>query len=164
MTEKLLTGTLSLNTTNQPTKAWQRINVMRRLKFQLDRKSLQTVCFSFVRPIIEYADTVWNNCTQYKSNELEKIQNEAAHIVTGATRLSSIQSLLTETGWETLSARRNKHKLVMFYKMKNNLCPNYLSSLVPPNISSSVRYNLRNVNDSRTVHANTQLYYNSFLP
>ena len=52
----------------------------------------------------------------------------------------------------------------MFYKMKNNLCPNYLSSLVPPNIGSSVRYNLRNVSDIRTVHANTQLYYNSFLP
>ena len=146
------------------TKEWQRINVMRRLKLQLDRKSLQTVYFSFVRSIIEYADTVWNICTQYESNELEKNQNEAARIVTGATRLTSIESLLTETGWETLSARRNKHKLVMFYKMKNNLCPNYLSSLIPPNIGSSVRYNLRNVNDTRSVHANTQLYYNSFLP
>ena len=56
------------------TKAWQRINVMRRLKFQLDRKSLRTVYFSFVRSIIEYADTVWNNCTQYESNELEKFR------------------------------------------------------------------------------------------
>ena len=63
-----------------------------------------------------------------------------------------------------LSARRNEHKIVMFYKMKNNLCPNYLSSLIPPYIGSSVRYNLRNVSDTRTVHANTQLYYNSFLP
>ena len=26
-------------------KAWARINVMRKLKFQLDRKSLQTICF-----------------------------------------------------------------------------------------------------------------------
>ena len=52
----------------------------------------------------------------------------------------------------------------MFYKMKNNLFPNYLSSLIPPNIGSSVRYYLRNVSDTRTVHANTQLYYNSFLP
>ena len=98
------------------TKAWQRINVMRRLKIRLDHKSLQTVYFFFVRPIIGYAYTVWNNCTQYESNELEKVQDEAARIVTGATRLTSIESLLTETGWETLSARRNKHKLVMFYK------------------------------------------------
>ena len=91
---------------------------MRKLKFQLDRKSLQTIYFSFIRPLLEYADVVWNNCTQYESNELDKIQNEAARIVTGATKLASIDSLHTETGWETLGSRRIKHKLTMFYKMK----------------------------------------------
>ena len=48
------------------------------------------------------------------------IQNEAARIVTGATKLASINSLLTETGWETLGSRRNTHKLTMFYNMKMN--------------------------------------------
>ena len=33
---------------------------------------------SFIRPVLEYADVIWNNCTQYESNELEKVQNEAA--------------------------------------------------------------------------------------
>ena len=42
-------------------KAWKRINIMRKLKFQLDRKSLQTIYFSFIRPLLEYADVVWNN-------------------------------------------------------------------------------------------------------
>ena len=42
---------------------------MRKLKFKLDRKSLQTIYFSFIRPLIEYADVVWNNCTQYEVNE-----------------------------------------------------------------------------------------------
>ena len=145
-------------------KAWQRINIMRRCKFLLDRKSLQTIYFSFIRPLLEYADVIWNNCTQYESNELEQIQNEAARIVTGATRLVSINSLLTETGWETLSVRRHKHKLTLFYKMRNNLCPEYLSLLVPTNVGSTVGYSLRNANDIRTVNANTQLYFNSFLP
>ena len=58
-------------------KAWARINVLRKLKFKLDRKSLQTIYFTFIRPILEYADVVWNNCTQYEINELDKIQNEA---------------------------------------------------------------------------------------
>ena len=40
--------------------------------------------------------------------ELDKIQNEAARIVTGATKLASIDSLHTETGWETLGSRRKK--------------------------------------------------------
>ena len=93
---------------------------MRKLKFQLDRKSLQTIYFSFIRPLLEYADAVWNNCTQYESKELDKIQNEAARVVTGATKLASIDSLHTETGWETLGSRRKNHKLTMFYKMKTD--------------------------------------------
>ena len=86
-------------------KTWQRIYIMRRCKFLLDRRSLQTIYFSFIRPILEYADVVWNNCTKDEADELELIQNEAARIVTGATRLVSIESLLVETGWEYLSER-----------------------------------------------------------
>ena len=145
-------------------KAWTRINVMRKLKFKLDRKSLQIIYFTFIRPILEYADVVWNNCTQYEVNELEKIQNEAARIVTGATKLVSIDSLSHETGWETLLNRRQKHKLLLFYKMQNNLSPDYLSSLVPPTIGDTTNYPLRNSSNLLTLHASSQLYYNSFLP
>ena len=56
------------------------------------------------------------------------------------------------------------HRQILFYKMKNNLCPNHLASLVPNNIGDVSRYNLRNVQLSQTVHANSQLYFNSFLP
>ena len=120
---------------------------MRKLKFKLDRKSLQTMYFSFIRPVLEYADVIWNNYTQYESNELEKIQNEAARIVTGATKMVSINSLLSETGWETLSSRRNKHKLTLLHKMQNDLSPEYLCSLVPPTVGSTSSYPLRNADD-----------------
>ena len=145
-------------------KAWARLNVMRKLKFKLDRKSLQTIYFTFIRPILEYADVVWNNCTQYEINELDKIQNEAARIVTGATKLVSINSLIKETGWETLLTRRKKHKLFLFYKMQNDMSPNYLSSLVPPSVGNTTNYPLRNSTNSHTIHTNSQLYFNSFLP
>ena len=49
-------------------------------------------------------------------------------------------------------------------KMKSNLCPTYLSSLVPQTVNSISRYNLRNANDLQTINARTTLYYNSFLP
>ena len=68
-------------------KAWQKIYVMRKLKFLLDRESLNRIYISFIRPTLEYADIVWNNCTQYEINQIEKVQQEAARIVTGATRL-----------------------------------------------------------------------------
>ena len=56
-------------------KAWQRIYTMRKLKFLLDRQSLQAIYISFIRPTLEYADVVWTNCTKYEEDELEKNSN-----------------------------------------------------------------------------------------
>lgn len=145
-------------------KAWKRINVMRRLKYQLDRKSLEKIYTSFIRPILEYGNEIWANCTQYEKDELEQIQLEAARIATGATKLISINSLYCEIGWETLDERRNKQKLSLFYKMYYCLSPPYLSTLVPPLVGQSSRYNLRNANDLQTIDARTTQYFNSFLP
>ena len=39
-------------------------------------------------------------------NELEKIIHEAARIVSGTTKLVSIEKKLNEVGWDTLSCRR----------------------------------------------------------
>ena len=81
-------------------KAWKRIRILRRLKFLLDRLSLQTIYFSFIRPILEYGDTVWDDMYEYHKEELDKIQNEAARIVIGCTKLVSLSDLSRESGWE----------------------------------------------------------------
>ena len=137
---------------------------MRKLKFTIDRKSLEIIYISFIRPLLEYSNVVWDNCTEAEKSELEKIQHEAARIAIGATKLISISNLMKETGWESLQERRRKHKLVLFYKMKNNLTPEYLSSLVPPSVSSESRYSLRNADNLQAPRARTKLYLESFLP
>ena len=75
---------------------------MRKLKFQLDRKSLEIIYTVFIRPILEYGIEIWDNCTQYEKDDLEKIQIEAARIATGTTKLVSIENLYSEIGWEAL--------------------------------------------------------------
>ena len=79
-------------------KAWSRVHLLRSLKFVVDRKSLQTMYFTFIRPILEYADVVWDNCTQQQMNDLEKIQIEAGRIVSGATKLVALDRLYQELG------------------------------------------------------------------
>ena len=104
------------------------------------------------------------NCTQYEKYELDKIQNEAARIATGATKLVSLTNLYKEIGWESLSKRRSNHKLTLLYKMINHLTPIYLSSLIPAQVSSASRYNLRNAQNYQTIRARTNQYRDSFLP
>ena len=145
-------------------KAWFRIHIMRKLKFKLDRKSLETIYLTFIRPLLEYGDVIWDNCTQYEKNELDKIQNEAARITTGTTKLVSLDNLYKEVGWQTLHRRRQDHKITLFYKMYNQLTPVYLSSLIPQQVNAISHHNLRNSNDIHTIRSNTSLYHNSFLP
>ena len=137
---------------------------MRKFKFILDRKSLETIYFYFFRPILECGDVVWEYCTQQEKQDIEKIQIEAARIVTGTTKLVSITSLYEETGWETLKTRRKNHKLTLFFKMINGLSPQYLSDLVPATIDNSANYNFSNSNNIHLVNARISIYYNYFLP
>jgi hypothetical protein len=145
-------------------KAYSRINILRKLKYTLDRHSLETIYISFIRPVLEYSDVLFDNCTIHEMNELEKIQYEAARIVTGTNKLISIEKLMSEVKWDTLQNRRKKHKLILFYKMKHDLTPHYLSSLVPESVDASSTYHLRNYDDIQVPHSRTNLYSSSFLP
>ena len=46
----------------------------------------------------------------------------------------------------------------------NGLTPDYLLYCVPPLVQDTTIYNLRNSNDIQSLHANTNLFYNSFFP
>ena len=99
---------------------------MRKLKFKLDRKFLKIIYMVFIRPLLEYADIIWDNCTLYEKQELDKIQNEAARIATGTTKLISLDCPYNEIKVESLEKRRRNHKLTLFYKMYTNLIPSFL--------------------------------------
>ena len=146
------------------TKAWERLNLLRTLKFRVSRKSLEKMYIPFVRPLLEYCDSVWDNATTESKKQLDAIHIEAARTITGATKLCSISLLLSDLGWESLQGRRNKHKLIIFYKIIHGLTPTYLTDILPPLIQETINYNLRSANDFRTLHANTNLYFNSFFP
>ena len=110
-----------------------------KIKFELDRRSLKTTYIVLIRPLPEYGDIISDNCTQYQKRELDEIQNEAARIATGATKLVSINALYSEIRWENLEQRRKNHRLNLFYKMKINLTPMYLSCLVPEPVGNASR-------------------------
>ena len=63
---------------------------------------------------MEYSSTVWDGCTAFEKDSLEKIQNEAARIVTGLTRSVSLENLYSEIGWISLSDRRRYQNLLLY--------------------------------------------------
>ena len=100
---------------------------MRCLKYTLPRKALERLFINRIRPIIEYADVIYDNCPKYSADRIEGVQMEAARICTGGMRQTSPEKLLLELGWEPLFKRRKCHKLFYMFKIVRGLSPLYLS-------------------------------------
>jgi hypothetical protein len=87
---------------------------------------------SFIRPILEYGNVIWDNCTQNEANLLESVQVEAGKIITGLRVNSSRSKLYSELGWEPLYKSREKQKLILLYKIINGLTPDYMYDMIQP--------------------------------
>jgi hypothetical protein len=147
-------------------KANKCLGVIRPLKHRLDRRSLETLYTSFVRPVIEYADVVWDvpADNRHTLKNLDKVQKEAAKIVSGATSRCSTADLHAELGWEPLATRRKLHRASMMHKVENGLAPTYLQDLIPDRVQARTRYNLRNTENRDVPLARISAYSNSFFP
>ena len=57
--------------------------------------------------------------------KLEQSQYSAALAITGAWKGTSCEKLYDELGWESLNLLRWSRRLILFYKILNNITPNY---------------------------------------
>jgi len=137
---------------------------MRRLKYTLGRKALNQIYISYVRPLLEYSSLVWGGCTEQEAICLERLQNEAARIVTGLTRSVSLVNLYNECGWDSLSHRRNLQKYYFMYKVSNNLVPSYVIDLFPPLVNQRTNYTLRSHNNFTVPLCRTEIFKRSCIP
>ena len=144
-------------------KACTRLKLLRALKFRVSRKSLEILFISFIQPLLEYSD-FYGIIAHQSKKQLEAIHSESARIVSGANKLCSIEKLFVELGWESLQSRRNKHKLILFYKILHGLAPDYLCDLLPPLVQDTTSYNLRNSDNIQNYRARSNLFLSSFLP
>jgi hypothetical protein len=149
-----------------PKKANRCLGILRPLKFILDRASLETLYKSFIRPILEYGDIVWDIPDAHRHNLdiLEKVQTEAARLVTGATARCSTDKLYKEAGWESLALRRRLHRATMMFKIMIGLAPTSLLQKIPDRVAARTRYRLRNRGDLQVPVTRLVTYSQSFFP
>ncbi len=98
-------------------RASKRLDTISRLSYCLDRNTLSYLYTSFVRPVLEYGNTLYNNCTETQSLKIEAVQKRAARIVTGAIRRTPTAKMYEELGWSSLRDRREIHCLCLMYKI-----------------------------------------------
>ena len=133
------------------------------LKHRLDRRSLEMIYISFIRPVLEYGSVVWVGCSDGLRDSLEHVQLQAARIVTGAIRGTSHAKLNAEVGWPSLESRRSSRQLTILYNIINNNTPEYLRSHLPPTVNTISGYSLRNRNNLSVSRCNSISLQKSFF-
>ena len=118
---------------------------------------------SFIRPLLEYSDSVWDNCSNETKKTTRRYSYSSRQNNNGRYQTLQYRKFFAELGWESLQERRSKHKRIIFDKILNGLTPRYLTDLIPPLVQETALYSLRNSDDIQTFHANTNLFYNSFF-
>ena len=67
-------------------KASKKLNLLKPVKYNLSRYTLEVLFKSLVRSSLEYANVVSNGCSESDNNLLESLQIEGARVVTGALK------------------------------------------------------------------------------
>ena len=94
---------------------------------------VKTTCYKLmVRPILEYAASVWDPYTNINIQALESVQRCAARFCLGDySRYSSVTSMLLLLGLPSLQSRRKLAKLTITYKIINGYLHIPSNSLIP---------------------------------
>ena len=118
---------------------------------------------SFVRPGLEYGSIIFCNCSGTEDELLESVQRRGFKIITGGIVRTPTIHLYNEVGLETLKARRDRNVLLFFFKIINNMVPDYLRDLKPEK-STPGRYMFRNKDEFVPPEWRLRTYQKSFLP
>ena len=118
---------------------------------------------SYMLPILEYASVIWDGCYEQDSVTLQKVQNEAARLVTGLTRSVSLEKLFKECRWATLLQRRQQHKLSFMYNVNAEIVSQYIQDLIPPLVSEVSDYPLRNTRNITVPYNRTSILQKSCI-
>ena len=87
--------------------------------------------FGVVRPLLEYATTVWSPYKKKHIQKLETIQRKAFRWVYHLKKRTEISALMKEKGWDTLSKRRSDNDLKSYLIIIANKFPFNLANTDP---------------------------------
>ena len=110
------------------TKAMKRVHLLRLFKYTMSLSALHRYYLSFIRPLSENGEVIFDNYSQNDKNTLENIQYNALRLITGCKKGTSRQLLLEENGICTLQTRRTFQKYLKFHSIIYKTCPDNLQT------------------------------------
>lgn len=104
---------------NAEAKARRKLNIMRKLagtQWGANEKILKNVYQGSVRPHLEYGSSSWMTAAQSHQQTLQRVQNQALRIITGAMRSTPIEKMEQTTGIPPLKNRWECKAMMQYTK------------------------------------------------
>ncbi len=117
---------------------------MRRVKPFVPLPTLKILYNAVVQPYFDYCSPLWDNCGIGLKDRLQKYQNRAARVITGATYDIRSSDLLESLNWKPLEERRNYLKSIFIHKILNGHTAPNLKESFQSNNERYHAYDLRN--------------------
>ena len=99
------------------------LSILKKVKPVLKVENLIDIYRSIIEPYFTYCCIVWHTIGETQMANLQKLQNRAARIITGASYLKRSCDLLAELGWLNLEVMRQRQKAILMFKVLNGLNP-----------------------------------------
>ena len=96
------------------------IGVMRRVKPYVTKETLLNIYNAIVLPYFDYCSPLWDKCGSMLKEKLQKLQNRAARVISGASYETPSSEVLQALSWKGVEERHKKTKSVLMYKVLNN--------------------------------------------
>ena len=115
------------------------IGFLRRNFYHCPIQTKSALYLTLVRPILEYAVTVWAPHHQSDIHQLEAVQRRAAiYVMNCYDRYQSVSNMLCRLDWPMLAKRRDHFKIIMLYKIIHNIV--HIQPVLPFAYSDQINY------------------------
>ena len=124
---------------------------------------------SLCRPILEYADTVWDPMLNKDIESLELVQNRAVRFISRLKGRESVTEAKTKLGLQKLTDRRKSHRFALLMKiLQDEDCHSNLATAYDEILQNRANTTMTTRSATRgeltSVYATSQTYHGSFLP
>ena len=100
------------------------------IKHFLSHDALKTLVCSLVLSRLDYCNSLLRGVSKKLIKKLQKVQNNAARLISSSSRCSHISPVLKDLHWLPVEQRIMYKLLLLSYKCLNDQGPSYLSELL----------------------------------
>ena len=105
-----------------------KIFTLSKMRKFINKDVLNMLYFSLVQPIIDYACSVWGQCSNNAIDKLSRLQKRAARVVTGNFDYTSSHGevIVRDLKWQSFQQRRDYFIATMMFKCIHGLAPTHM--------------------------------------